>query len=321
MEITVTKRPKSIFKPFSELVVSEANKSLPKIGDQLMYIQQAVHKYQAYQSDENALEVQTLLNGFVEIVVVQGTGRELVGSGMLTTQARSVSSAETVPAKKKESKKSESKKTENEIVPSQTAMQFIIGEKVTDNPEVQRACFHLLEFATQKLTEFKFPASVTSMPCAWRTTLVSIHVPLLGSILQTLEKLDPGTFATVSISSFQLFCTSIKGYVKAIDKTALRKSLEAIAKKKTKELMVVQVEDHEAKNQGNSSNEESDASEDDNDFCDTDYLIDKELGNDIDKISEGKDGELNGADMLLRLRNQVGKQPRHLSKAVRFLFS
>ncbi len=70
VEIQVKKTPKAIFRPFSQLVVSDANSALPKLGDQLMYIQQAVQKFQSCQSDENALEVQAFLNGFVEIVVV-----------------------------------------------------------------------------------------------------------------------------------------------------------------------------------------------------------------------------------------------------------
>ena len=87
-----------------------------KLGDQLMFIQQAVQKYQINESDGNALEVvQTLLNGFVEIVVVEGTVRELVGSGLSTTQVHAVSSAAPVPDEKRTKPKTASKEPKVEI--------------------------------------------------------------------------------------------------------------------------------------------------------------------------------------------------------------
>jgi hypothetical protein len=67
-------------------LVSEANGAFPRLGDQLSFIQMAVEKYNLNKTDRNLLEVQSFLNGFVEIVIVDGTGRELQESGLLVTQ-------------------------------------------------------------------------------------------------------------------------------------------------------------------------------------------------------------------------------------------
>ena len=86
VQITSRKTKTKTFHKLSETLVSEANGAFPRLGDQLSFIQMAVEKYNLNKTDRNLLEVQSFLNGFVEIVIVDGTGRELQGSGLLVTQ-------------------------------------------------------------------------------------------------------------------------------------------------------------------------------------------------------------------------------------------
>jgi hypothetical protein len=130
-----------------------------------------------------------------------------------------------------------------------------------------------------------------------------------GDYIGNLESLYPVAFERVSVSSFQYFCTAIKGYVHAIQKTALKNNLELIAIRKTKKFTGgVQNGTYEAKDQGKPSRNVSDvknasAGEDDSVFAsDTDFLLDKGLGDEIDRLSEGKDGAVSCAQNLVRLR-------------------
>jgi uncharacterized membrane-anchored protein len=86
VQITSRKTKTKVFKPLSETFKTEANEIFSRLGDQLSFIQMAVEKYNLNKTDRNLLEVQSYLNGFVEIVIVDGTGRELQGSGLLVSQ-------------------------------------------------------------------------------------------------------------------------------------------------------------------------------------------------------------------------------------------
>jgi hypothetical protein len=86
VEITSRKTKTKEFKPLPDPFKKEANEIFPRMGDQLSYIQQALANYNKHKSEKNLEIVHEYLKGLVEIVVIDGTGRELKESPLLVSQ-------------------------------------------------------------------------------------------------------------------------------------------------------------------------------------------------------------------------------------------
>ena len=61
------------------------NGAFPRLGSQLEFIQEASENYLKDQTNSNAAMLQTLVSGFVNTIMVEVAGREIIGNGALVT--------------------------------------------------------------------------------------------------------------------------------------------------------------------------------------------------------------------------------------------
>ena len=205
----------------TENFVTEANAAFPQLGDQLCHIQKSLDIWRQDPSDANVLQVQAYLNGFIEVIIVNGTGREMIGSGMMVTEVPTEPVAKLLKAKKPKTLE----------VKSQTAFQFIKLKKVHHNEQICNLCSSLLHFASKTLTDLKFPIKAQTHNFAWEATLSCIHHESPGDALKFLSGAHPAVFGSVFVKDFTLFFKEIKDKC-ANNKKCFHAPLLHLAKKK-----------------------------------------------------------------------------------------
>ena len=272
----------------TENFVTEANAAFPQLGDQLCHIQKSLDIWRQDPSDANVLQVQAYLNGFIEVIIVNGTGREMIGSGMMVTEVPTEPVAKLLKAKKPKTLE----------VKSQTAFQFIKQQKVHHNEQICNLCSSLLHFASKTLTDLKFPIKAQTHNYAWEATLSCIHHESPGDALKFLSGAHPAVFGSVFVKDFTLFYKEIKDKC-ALNKKSFHAPLVHLAKKKIEGETVPQT------NINDDNGDSESASEDD--------LDNEDLSQSMDKYSNSDNTELGvlGASMLQEIRGRpASKAPR-----------
>ena len=272
----------------TENFVTEANAAFPQLGDQLCHIQKSLDIWRQDPSDANVLQVQAYLNGFIEVIIVNGTGREMIGSGMMVTEV----------ATERVLKLSKEMKPKALEVKSQTAFQFIKQQKVHHNEQICNLCSSLLDYARNSFTDLKFPTKAQTYYYAWDAILSSVHHASPGDALRFLSTAHPAAFGSVFLKDFTSFYKEIK--VKcALNKKCFHAPLLYLAKKK------VEGETFQQSNKKDDNGDSESASEDD--------LDNEDLSQSMDKYSNSDNTELGvlGASMLQEIRGRpASKAPR-----------
>ena len=288
VELSVKKRPTAVFKPLSESFVAEANAAFPKLGDQLSNIQKVLAIWCKKPNDANMIQVQEYLNGFSEIIIVQGTGRQLKGTGLMVTED-GASEGTVLPVQKA--------KKGNCILEDapQSAYQFLRKQKLHHNEQIIQSCSSLLEFTRQKFIELNFPTNVQTNVYAWKATLFSVHHDSPDEAFKMLSEAHPTVFSSILLSGFTSFYKDFKDNL-AQFKRSFQDAVQNLAKKKIEGDSVKEIRKHD-----------SDLDDTDSDLDDTDFA------NAIDKLSHHDDPDLGdlGPTYLQGLReNAASKAPR-----------